>query len=50
MLRELIMTNAIPNYEGIGSAKGVVKRCVPFCVALQDGALAKGSLMSNELM
>ena len=46
---ELVTTNAIPKYKGIGSVKGVGKRYFPCRVALQDGALAKGSLMSNEL-
>ena len=36
-------------YKGIGSAKGLGKRNVPFCAAPDEGALAKGTPMSNEL-
>ena len=48
-LGNLITTNVIPRYKGIGSAKGLGKRKVAFCAALEEGALAQGSLMSNEL-
>ena len=48
-LGHLITTDSIPRYKGIGSAKGLGKRKVPCCVALDEGALAQGSLMSNEL-
>ena len=48
-LGKLITTNAIPKYRGIVSAKGLGKGNVPCCVALDDDALAKGTLMSNEL-
>ena len=43
------MTNIIPRYKGIGSAKGLGKRKTPFCVALDEGALAQGFLMSIKL-
>ena len=39
----------IPRYKGILSAKGLGKRTIPFCVALAEGALAQGSLMSDEI-
>ena len=48
-LEHLITTNTIPRYKGIGSAKGLGKRNMSFCVALDEGALAQGDLMSNEL-
>ena len=48
-LGRLITTNTIPRYKGIESAKGLGKRKVPFCVALDEGALAQGIQMSNEL-
>ena len=44
---QLITTNTIPRYKGIGSAKGLGKLTIPFCVALDESALAQGDRTSD---